>query len=257
MTFDSDYDVFADKRATEFAANKNFTHTYIEKPAMYALLPDLTNKDVLCVGCGTGEECTELTKRGAHVIGFDSSSASIEYARRHVAGVTLSVADMDDPVSFDSYGPEQFDLVYSSLTLHYSDDLEALLTRLYVLLKPAGSLIFSVGHPLRWAAEVTKNDDSTSVLMGYAKKADGTIQTFGDYLDTRQFTQQLSDGPEVTYWMRPISNYFDLLDKAGFTITTFKEPAPVPEAEAADKHLYALRTKMPVDMIFVAQKQAS
>jgi len=67
----NDYDTFAEKRAQEFASGKNLVHAYIEKPAMYALLPELANKTVLCVGCGIGEECVELKRRGARVTGIN------------------------------------------------------------------------------------------------------------------------------------------------------------------------------------------
>jgi ubiquinone/menaquinone biosynthesis C-methylase UbiE len=37
-------------------------HSYYEKPAMYALLPDVKNKKVLSVGCGSGEDSKYLKK---------------------------------------------------------------------------------------------------------------------------------------------------------------------------------------------------
>jgi len=71
MTPPHEYDSFAEKRAQEFASGKNLVHAYIEKPAMYALLPNLEDKTVLCIGCGTGEECVEFKSRGAQVNGVD------------------------------------------------------------------------------------------------------------------------------------------------------------------------------------------
>jgi len=41
-----------------------------------------------------------------------------------------------------------FDLVYSSLALHYVVDLEWLLTEVFRTLVPGGSLVFSVEHPM-------------------------------------------------------------------------------------------------------------
>jgi SAM-dependent methyltransferase len=247
------YDAFAAKRAHEFASNKNLVHTYIEKPAMYALLPDLRSKSVLCVGCGTGEECAELKSRGAgEVVGIDISSTSIEYAAQHVVDVLFWQIDMDNLSELLALGEGQFDLIYSSLTLHYSNDLKALLDTLHKLLKPNGELLFSVGHPLRWATDVRQKGDTKSVIVGYSQGKDG-IEIFGDYLSTKQFTQKLSGGPEVTYWMRPISAYFDLLRNSGYELTDFKEPVPIKDARAVDEDFWKLRTKMPVDMVFLAQ----
>lgn len=171
--------------------------------------------------CGTGEECRELQNRGAAVTGIDISAASITYAAEHVPGVNFKVLDMDLQDDLMALGQNKFDLIYSSLTLHYSNDLKALLKNIHVLLAPAGQLLFSVGHPLRWAAEVKQNGASKSVTMGYRQQG-SRVEILGDYLATKQFTQKLSDGPEITYWMRPISAYFDLLK-------TFKNQFPSPK----------------------------
>lgn len=81
MTRPNDYDAYAESIAKQLRAGKQKPHTFIEKPAMHALLPDLKGKKVLCVGCGTGEECGELLGRGAIVEGIDVSQTSIELAR--------------------------------------------------------------------------------------------------------------------------------------------------------------------------------
>lgn len=249
----NNYDDFATARALEFAQKQNFTHAYIEKPAMYALLPNLEGKMVLCIGCGTGEECLELKARGADVTGFDNSRASIEYAKQHIEGITFEAADMDDPATYAAFSPDQFDLVYSSLTFHYSNDMEQLLQNITRILKPGGQLLFSVGHPLRWATDVTKDAEGTTVLMGYHKGPAG-IKVWGNYLQPQRFSQQLSDGPKVAYWMRPISSYFNLLAASRLVIQKFEEPAPLEKAERVDRDLFALRSKLPVDMIFLAKK---
>lgn len=253
MAEPADYDLYAKDRAKNFAAKKNLVHAYIEKPAMYALLPELAGKSVLCVGCGTGEECAELSGRGAQVTGIDISAVSIAYALEHVADVTFKVVDMDSAEDLMALGKGQFDFIYSSLTLHYSNDLKATFKNLNSLLKPDGMLLFSAGHPLRWAADTKQEGDVKTVLMGYRQFA-GQVEVFGNYLATTQFTQQLSDGPQVTYWMRPVSAYFDLLKTTGYVVREFKEPAPTTEALKVDKVFWDLRTKLPVDLIFLAQK---
>ena len=254
MTFPNEYDSFAEKRAQEFANGKNLVHAYIEKPAMYALLPNLQGRSVLCVGCGTGEECAELKSRGAQVTGIDISSTSIDYASVHIPGVDFQTIDIDVPADLLTLGQGRYDLVYSSLTLHYSNDLDILLKSLSKLLTPRGLLLFSVGHPIRWAAKVKEEDGKKSVIMGYSQGPVG-METFGDYLSTRKFTQKLSDGPEVTYWMRPISTYFELLKENGYDLLEFKEPSPIAAAQQVDESFWDLRTKLPVDMVFLAQAQ--
>jgi len=161
---------------------------------------------------------------------------------------------MDISADLLTLGENSFDLIYSSLTLHYSNRLDLLLKNLHRLLAPKGLLLFSVGHPIRWAAKVEEHEGSKSVLMGYRKGSSGT-EIFGDYLSTKRFTQKLSDGPEVTYWMRPISAYFELLKKNYFDLIEFKEPTAIDVARQVDEYFWDLRTKLPIDMIFLGRSQ--
>lgn len=63
-----------------------------------------------------------------------TADAGIEYRRQDLAQLQLP--------------PESYDLVYSSLTLHYLEDLAALFTTVYAALKPGGQFIFTAEHPI-------------------------------------------------------------------------------------------------------------
>lgn len=253
----NNYDDVAIKRAKEFANGGNTNHEYIEKPTMYGLIPDITGKKVLCIGCGTGEECAELVRRGADVLGIDLSKVSIDYAREHVPGARFEHMDMDNGLDgMAAHGP--FSLIYSSLTLHYSHDLEQLLRQCRALLEPGGSLVFSTCHPVKWAAETHRDPHDIgkkSHRMGYIRDGDH-VEVWGNYLQTTLQTHAYPDGLVQQFWLRPPSAYFALLQQAGFTVTDFLEPAPVPEAEHVDVALWGVYTKLPCFMMFRAQVNA-
>ena len=64
-------------------SGKNIAHKFLEKPAMYKKLPDLKDKSILCIGCGTGEECEHLKSLGAkRVVGIDISKGLIDFAKK-------------------------------------------------------------------------------------------------------------------------------------------------------------------------------
>ena len=50
------YNQHAAQWAERLRSGNNPAHRFLEKPAMYAKLPDLTGQRVLCIGCGSGEE---------------------------------------------------------------------------------------------------------------------------------------------------------------------------------------------------------
>ena len=45
------------KASKKIRENKNNANTIFETPALFSLLPDLKNKSVLDLGCGTGSHC--------------------------------------------------------------------------------------------------------------------------------------------------------------------------------------------------------
>ena len=49
---------------------------------MYGLLPDLNEKTVISLGCGSGEDCTYLKSQGVKkVVGVDISEKLIQIAK--------------------------------------------------------------------------------------------------------------------------------------------------------------------------------
>jgi 2-polyprenyl-3-methyl-5-hydroxy-6-metoxy-1,4-benzoquinol methylase len=77
------YNKFAEKWANAKRDRSSIFHRYLEKPGMYGKLPDLVGKDVLCIGCGSGEEGEFLRSLGAkRVVGIDISEGLIDIARK-------------------------------------------------------------------------------------------------------------------------------------------------------------------------------
>lgn len=249
----NDYDSYADELARLLRSGAQKPHAFIEKPAMTSLLPDIKGKSVLCIGCGTGEECGELLARGAVVDGFDISKESVKLAQEAFPEAHLQVLDMED---LSAYRDEQFDFIYSSLALHYTEHLSQVLGQLRRILKNNGRVQFSVAHPLKWAAEVkrdSEDENKKAFLMGY-----DTYQTpahvYGDYLNVTKVTQKPQNYPEITYWNRPISSYLRIIQEEEFRLVDFIEPAPTPETKRIDPEYWAIHSKIPQFMIFVIQK---
>lgn len=250
----NNYDDVAIKRAAEFATGGNTNHEFIEKPTMYGLIPEIDGKKVLCVGCGTGEECTELVRRKANVLGIDFSKVSIEYAREHIPEAQFEVMNMDTGLTkLVANGP--FSLIYSSLAVHYSNEIEKLFRTCRELLEPGGYFVFSTLHPVKWASETRRDPHDIgkkSHRMGYIRNGND-VEVWGNYLQRTLQTHKYPDGLVQQFWSRPPSAYFALLKQASFVVTDFLEPTPIPEAEHVDPALWGVYTKLPCFMMFRAK----
>lgn len=98
-------------------------------------------KHVLEIGCGGGELLQVLSDAGYSVTGTDFALGAIEIAKNTVPRARLVVWDSRDPFPF---GDGEFDLVVSSLSLHYfaDDTLTRIIAEISKLLVRGGLFLF-------------------------------------------------------------------------------------------------------------------
>lgn len=193
----------------------------VEQPAIKALLPDLSGLKVLDLGCGFGSNCTDFTKRGAaHVVGVDISSKMIDVAKKENAGsaIEYSVMDMMDIPKLS----HTFDLIFSSLAIHYVKDFAHLVKIIYEKLNPGGILLFSQEHPITTAPKFgpvwTKDDAGNRLYYNLA-----------DYMVSgERHVYWFIDGVEKYH--RPLSEILNTLISTGFRIEKVVEPLPSQDA---------------------------
>ncbi len=148
-TIDS-YNKNAKKWAHAKRDGSSIFHTYLEKPAMYNKLPNVKDKTVLCIGCGSGEEVNYIHSLGAkRIVGIDIAEGLIAIAEKSYADFEFHVMDMEKL----EIPPESFDFAFSSLTMHYLLDWTKALSSLRKVLRKNGIFLFSINHPFFSAVE--------------------------------------------------------------------------------------------------------
>lgn len=116
-----------------------------ERPAMLEELPvSLQNKQVLDAGCAAGWYTGQLINRGANVVAADISTQMV-YATKRRVGEQADVVclDLEEDLPFED---NTFDLIISSLALHYLRDWHETFKEFKRVLKQDGIFMFSV-HP--------------------------------------------------------------------------------------------------------------
>src|SRR5690606_27699552 len=111
------------------------------------MLPDLGGKHVLDLGCGFGWHCRYAVEKGAaSVIGVDISEKMLERAKdiNNLASIKYERKALENL----RFPEKNFDVIFSSLTLHYIKSYEKLIHNIYLWLKPGGYFVFSVEHPV-------------------------------------------------------------------------------------------------------------
>jgi len=190
-------------------------HEFVEQPAMLALMPDVRGATALDLGCGAGGFCRKLIDLGCtSVIGVDISSKMLEVARRDApAGIEFHNVPLEE---FD-WKDSAFDLVVSSLALHYLADLDELFRKVHQWLKSPGAFLFSTEHPLFTCAQgihphCIENHDGHPLYW--------PLDCYSH--EGRRESHWFVDG--VVRYHRTMSTILNSLIHSGFTISTIREP---------------------------------
>jgi SAM-dependent methyltransferase len=217
----------------------------LEQPAMQALLPELTGKRVLEIGCGYGENAQRFLQEGAaEVVAIDLSEKMLAVAKKRAPHSKIEYLRLDMAEIAQLAGP--FDLIYSSLAFHYAENFSKLMADCYALLAERGRLLYSQEHPL-----------STAMLdsaghYNYDEKGRAISYTFSDYAQS---------GKRVGTWFvenvenyhRPLGEIVTTIAHAGFWIRDLVEPKPTAAALAVKPDL-AKEFVKPAFLIVNAQK---
>ncbi|MDL2249001.1 class I SAM-dependent methyltransferase, partial [Tyzzerella sp. OttesenSCG-928-J15] len=149
----------------------------------------------------------------------------------------ISMEDID-------YPDESFDIILSSLALHYVKDLQDVFKNAARMLKPDGLFIFSAEHPV-FTAEGSQS---------WHVDADGQIMHWpvDRYFDEGERSAVFL-GSNVVKYHHTITTYINGLIDAGFIINRLVEPMP-PENMLDDDGMKN-ELRRPMMILFSAKKQ--
>lgn len=191
-----------------------------EIPALFSMMPDLTGKRVLDLGCGFGEHCKQFVERGAaRVVGIDISTKMLEVAKLENRDPRIEYRNMamEDIDALE----ECFDVVISSLAIHYVEDFKGVVEKIYNLLEEGGVFLFSQENPIntchsggdRW----TRDENGRKLYMNlsnYGVEGERESVWFVD---------------NVEKYHRTFSTIINTLVEVGFSIEKLIEPLPTKE----------------------------
>ncbi len=213
-----------------------------EWPALRALLPELCGLRVLDLGCGFGWFCRWARGQGAaQILGIDVSEKMLARARAetHDEAIAYDREDLEQA----ELRPGAYDLVFSSLTLHYLENLERLLAETHRALAPGAHLVFSAEHPIYTAPT------EPGWLVNAAGRKAWPVDSYQE------------EGPRTTDWLakgvikqhRTLGTYLNMLLRLGFTLRHLEEWGPT-DAQVADRPSLAEERQRPMFFLLSAQR---
>ncbi|MBX4148123.1 class I SAM-dependent methyltransferase [Paenibacillus lautus] len=211
--------------------------------AFRSMFPDLSDKKVLDLGCGFGWHCRYVREQHARsVVGVDISRNMLERARlmtddTNIEYVQSAIEDYDYPAN-------EFDVVISSLALHYIRDFEDICKKVYQSLTVGGSFVFSVEHPVFTA--VAEQD------WYYSPDGKKLHWPLDHYHDEGGRQSRFLDH-DVTKYHRNIATQINALVKTGFQFREMSELKP--EREQIEDPEWHDALRRPIFLLIAADKQ--
>ena len=102
----------------------------LEEPATYSLLPSLDSKSIVDIGCGFGNFCRYAKSKGAKsIVGIDISKKMLQQAKNMTDDTLITY--VNSPIEEFDIESQTVDIVLSSLTLHYVENLDGLLKKVF------------------------------------------------------------------------------------------------------------------------------
>lgn len=189
----------------------------LEQPALRGVLPELKNKKVLDVGCGMGDFAKYCVKEQAReVVGLDISRNMIEAAQQRNSHERIHYVNM--ALEDFQLRQHEFDVVVSSLALHYIKDYDVAIKKINGCLKKMGVFVFSIEHPIVTAR---RNMDNWTV-----DKENNRSHFAVDHYQEEGERQQYWYIDGIVKYHRTFSTLINELILNGFQVEQVIEPIP-------------------------------
>lgn len=214
------WDKFAREYDKIMGGAGDIPHQKLIDPAIQQFLGNVSEKVILDAGCGNGYWVRRLSNSAKKVIGIDSSKELIKIAKRRgsFSNVSFKIADLVKALPFeDGY----FDIILSSMVLHYLPDINSVAKEFKRVLKKGGKIVFSICHP---KCEAFKKKELKTVK----RRTKYSIKAFGQRAVVKEYYESLK-------------GYQKAFKEADFKFIGLKEPQITEEVIKEYPHYQKLK----------------
>jgi SAM-dependent methyltransferase len=206
---------------------------YLNTPAFFELLPDVSGRSGLDIGCGEGHNTRLLARHGARVVGIDIAEDFIAHARQ---------AEADEPLGIEYHVASAVELPFGDRTFEFATgfmsfmdvpETDRVFAEAYRVLRPGGFLQFSICHPCFDTPHRRNLRDAGgrtfAIEIGdYFRNVDGDVD---EWLFSAAPPEATAGLPKfkTPRFTRTLSQWLNLLFDLGFRLERLAEPRPTDE----------------------------
>lgn len=192
---------------------------FVEQPAIKSTISSLNGKTVLDLGCGNGQFSKYCVDNGAlKVTAVDISKNMIELAKKENKHDKIDY--ICTPIEDLEAENQRFDIIISSLMVHYIEDYTRLIEKIVSLLNTNGEFIFSTEHPIVTARKEMKN----WIIDEDGNKLHWVLDNYQE--EGKREEHWYIEG--VVKYHRTISTLINTLINSGLVLEKIIEPQAIP-----------------------------
>ena len=171
------------KISTEFSkyAAHYGTYNIIQNQVAAKLLQNVTSKPrrILDLGCGEGALCKKISWEYESFVGVHFAVNMLSLHPK-AENIELLYGDFNDDTLFEKLGMYDFDMILSSSAMQWSDDLDALFSKLHAMQTPFAISLFTANtfktlHATAGIEPLLRSSDQVAALCEKYFKVDTEI----------------------------------------------------------------------------------
>jgi len=163
---------------------------------------DITGRDVLEIGCGTGKNTEWIAAHAATVVGLDLSPEMLARARARVKQTNVTFAEHDIQRTWP-LGDETVNTVIGNLVLEHLANIRMVFHEAERVLRPNGTLFLCELHPFR--QRLGAQAQYTDAKTGDRQKVEAYAHDVADYIN---------GGIEAGLKLERVGEWWDEADRA-------------------------------------------
>ena len=204
------------------------------------------------LGCGGGQNAIAMAKAGARVTAVDFSASQLKQAEslagQHNVDINFTLSDV---AAVPQLPDSLFDIALSACAMAFVKQIEQAFSEAYRILRPWGRFFLSVMHPFQYIVD----------------GEEGSMYFNSPYPHISRLLKWSWDFPgksiDFRHYLRPVSEYHNLLVDAGFIVKKILEPKATLKTphlgisqEIMREYPYIAR-HLPITLIMVGEKPAN
>lgn len=172
---------------------------------------------MLDIGCGEGQVARLAAELGMSAVGIDPAYSQLTVAQQRGGGPRYAQgAAIPLPVATASV-----DAAVACLVFEHIADLDGALAEVGRVLRPGGTFLFLLNHPLLQTPGSGWIDDQ---ILDPPEQ----YWRVGAYLEEADTLEEVERDIFIRFWHRPLSRYLNSARASGMVLEHMEEPAPPP-----------------------------